>query len=178
MQTMPHLGSSLPTLPALQTFRHTIIGFGDFPLPPARLLLIHIHLVGCLFSSARFKYRLTAVDRFTRCLEAFPIPNITSETVSRNLLSGWISRFGGPQTITTERARQLKSHLFQILAKMSGTHLSRTTPQHIAFNGFVVEISPHIEVHHLLPLERSVERDPATRPRHSDRLQGESIHSQ
>jgi hypothetical protein len=50
--------------------------------------------------------------------------------VSRALLSGWISRFGSPQTITTEQGRQFESHLFHSLAKMCGIHLTRTTPHH------------------------------------------------
>ena len=66
--------------------------------------------------------------------EAFPIPDITAEIVSSVLLSGWIARFGSPQTITTDQGRQFESHLFHSLAKMCCTHLSRTTPHHPAAN--------------------------------------------
>jgi cleavage and polyadenylation specificity factor subunit 1 len=58
-------------------------------------------------------------------------------TVAHALLTGWISRFGWPQTITTGQERQFEPQLFHSLAKMCGMQLSRTTAHHPAANGLV-----------------------------------------
>jgi cleavage and polyadenylation specificity factor subunit 1 len=101
--------------------------FGDFTLPAARFLHIHIDLMGSLPTSAGYTYCLTAVDRFTRWPEVVPIPDITADTVGHALLTGWISHFGCPQTFTTDQGRQFEFQLFHSLAKLCGIQFSRPT---------------------------------------------------
>jgi cleavage and polyadenylation specificity factor subunit 1 len=57
--------------------------------------------------------------------------------VAHALLTGWISRFGCTQTITTDQGRQFESQLFHPLARLCGIQLSRTTAYHPAANGLV-----------------------------------------
>jgi len=71
--------------------------------------------VGPLLPSGPYRYCLTAVDRYTRWPEAWPLENITAESVAKTLFAGWISRFGLPRRIATDQERKFASNLFKAL---------------------------------------------------------------
>ena len=137
---MQRLRTGMPILPSVKGILAHLHATGRFryayiPIPAPT----HQHL-SPLQTLDGFRYCLTAVDRFSRWPEAISVVDITAETVARALISGWISRYGCPQTITTDQCPQFESQLFRSLANICGIHLSRTTAFHPAANGLVERI--------------------------------------
>lgn len=117
--------------------KHIRSPIGTFATPDARFAHVHIDLVGPLPPSRGYNYLLTCVDRFTRWPVAIPLADITAESVARAFVAGWISHYGCPSTITTDRGQQFESALFDQLIKTLGCHRIRTTAYHPAANGLV-----------------------------------------
>ena len=117
--------------------RHSTAPLSPFTTPNARFDVIHIDLVGPLPPSRGFTYLLTCVDRFTRWPEAIPLTCITAEAVAQAFLSGWISRFGVPSTIVTDRGRQFESRCWNTLMTLLGSKRARTTSYHPQTSGMV-----------------------------------------
>jgi cleavage and polyadenylation specificity factor subunit 1 len=117
--------------------RHNVAPIGSFSENASRFEHIHLDLVGPLPVSVGHTYLLTCVDRFTRWPEAIPISDITAETVARTFVNNWVSRYGVPSTITTDRGSQLESRFLNEMLRLLGTQRIRTTAYHPQANGAV-----------------------------------------
>lgn len=117
--------------------RHVKSPLGVFTTPSQRFRHVHIDIIGPMPSSDGHSYCLTAIDRFSRWPEAWPMSTITAEEVADRFVSGWIARFGVPTTITTDQGRQFESALFTRLMALGATRRIRTTSYHPQANGMI-----------------------------------------
>jgi IS30 family transposase len=93
---------------------------------------IHIDIVGPLPPSQGYTHILTLIDRTTRWAEAVPLSSTTAASCAEAFCTHWISRFGLPHTLTSDRGPQFTSSvgLISLHSSMSLTF----TPRHFILN--------------------------------------------
>ncbi|XP_064482860.1 uncharacterized protein K02A2.6-like [Ornithodoros turicata] len=101
--------------------RHTRHHPSPFPAPDSRFAHIHIDL-------------------------AVPVPDATASTLAAAPLNTWVSRFGVPSIITSDRGPQFESALFSRLVNTLGCKRIRTTTYHPASNGLVERFRRQLKV--------------------------------
>lgn len=109
----------------------------QIPVPEKRFSHIHIDLVGPLPPSEGFSHLLTIVDRTTRWPEAIPMTNTSTADCARALIRHWITRFGVPLDMSSDRGTQFTSTLWNEIAHQLGIQLHRTSAYHPQSNGLV-----------------------------------------
>lgn len=125
--------------------KHTRSPVSQFEMPSERFQTVHVDLVGPLPPvknisdpyTSPYRYLLTCIDRATRWIEACPLVEITAASVAEAFIRIWISRYGVPLFVVTDRGSQFESELFLELSKLVGFHRLRTTAYHAQTNGIL-----------------------------------------
>ena len=116
--------------------RHTRPPIIHFPTGN-RFDTLHVDLVGPLPPDRGYSYLLTMLDRKTRWFEVIPLKSISADIVASSLVNNWISRYGVPKAIITDRGTQFESDLFKNLSEKLGINHLRTTAYHPQTNGML-----------------------------------------
>lgn len=117
--------------------RHVHTKLEHIPISSARFQHVYIDLIGPLPTSEGYYHCLTMIDRFSRWPEAAPIKSTSTDEIVDAFMATWISRFGAPRTITTDRGTQFESAVFESFTRLLGCTRIRTTAYHPASNGIV-----------------------------------------
>ncbi|XP_037803923.1 uncharacterized protein LOC119598342 [Penaeus monodon] len=136
LQRRKGLVRSVTACQTSKILRHTEMGPGSFHQPQRRFAHIHVDIVGPLPPSGH-RYLFTVVDRSTRWPEAIPMFNASSASCAAALLSGWISRFGIPAHVTSNRGTSFTSQLWTSLGQLLGTSIHHTTAYNPEAKGMV-----------------------------------------
>ena len=132
----------------MPTSIHTKSPIQTLEIPSASLHTVHIDIVAP-FSPAKspnssyispYRYILTCIDRTTRWVEAQPFSEITASSVAEAFINTWVTRWGVPLHVITDRGRQFESELFSEVAKIVCFYRLRTTAYHPQCNGLIVRM--------------------------------------
>jgi hypothetical protein len=87
--------------------------------------------------SNNFNHIFTIIDRTFKWMEAIPLSDMSAVACAKALTFTWISRFGIPETIPSDRGPQFTSNLWFKLCEMLHISHSQTTAYHPESNGAV-----------------------------------------
>ncbi len=83
------------------------------------------------------KYIVVVADHFSKWIEAFALPDQTSETVASVVVREVVCRFGTPLQLHSDQGANFEAKLFQDMVKLLGIQKTRTTGLHPQSDGLV-----------------------------------------
>ena len=83
------------------------------------------------------KYVLVVEDYFTKWVEAYAIPDEKAETVAQTFVSEFVSRFGVPVKLHSDKGRNFESRTFAEMCDILGIRKTRTTPYNPKSDGMI-----------------------------------------
>jgi hypothetical protein len=116
------------------------------PIPQRRFSHLHIDLVGLLQYSGSFNFIFNIIDRSSKWMEAVPLSDMSTAVCAKALLFSWISCFGIPEMITSDRGRmQVTSNIWSQLCEMLQISHRQTTAYHPESNSAVERLHRHLK---------------------------------
>ena len=107
---MNHVSEHVQCVMSMRPNKHAKAGICQYH---AGVLLerVHIDLMGPFVESNKGnRYIVMIIDKFTKWLECYPLPDQEAETVATSFIEGFISRLGCPLQIHS--GRNFESRLF------------------------------------------------------------------
>ncbi|PKI58516.1 hypothetical protein CRG98_021077 [Punica granatum] len=80
---------------------------------------------------------LVAIDYFTKWIEAITLASVTANAMARFLKREIIARYGVPETIITDNAKNLNNKIINELCERFKIHHRNSTPYRSQMNGAV-----------------------------------------
>jgi len=108
-------------------------------VPQGPLMEVMIDFVGPFQEAQhhKFRYALQIQDVFSRFLIFEPTVDSTASTAATALKNRWISIFGMPHTLRSDRGRHFTGEVFEALCKLSGVKHKLGSPEHPQSQGQV-----------------------------------------
>ena len=106
-------------------------------VPGQRFSHMHLDLVGPLPACQGFSYLLSMIDRTSKWPEADPLSSITAESCAQAFISAWVSRFGVPSLLTSDRGAQFTSSVWSEVCSILNILRIKTTSFHPQSNGMI-----------------------------------------
>ena len=107
------------------------------PTPGRRFSHLHLDLVRPLPSSLGFSYILIMIDRTSRWPEVVPFSTITAEDCDRAFIANWVSRFGVPALLTSDKGSQFMFLVWLVVCSVLVVSRIQTTSFHPQSNGMI-----------------------------------------
>ena len=118
-----------------------------------------IDLVGQLSTTARYKWILVMVDRFTKMVQAAPLTDATAPTIAKALMKTWIWKYGVPEIILSDKAGNLTTaHTMKVLYGLMNIQKVGSTAYHPQTQGSVERMNKDL----VIVLKKLVADNPKT----------------
>ena len=134
---------------SIRTCTHCLQYEGSLPKAPLHLImatapldLLHVDFTSIETTlepnqSPRVANVLVFQDRFMKHVLAYVTPNQTAKAVTKFLYQGYISIFGTPARLLSDRGASFMSSAIDEMCKILGVKKLQTTPYHPQTNGLV-----------------------------------------